>query len=80
MKVSEIFKALEEGKTLQKIYHDDPESVKIMKREVFQRTCDCCFPKEGFQYNFYGWGSYGSRETHLMNVIEDPEGWEIVQE
>lgn len=78
MKVSEIFKALEEGKILQKAYHNDFECVKILKREVFQRTCDCCFPKEGFQYNFYGWGTaYGNKETHLMDVIEYPEGWEI---
>lgn len=77
MRLSAIFKALEEGKILQKMYHNDPECIKILKRETFTRSCDCCTPKEAVQYYFYGWGSYGLPKVHLMDVLENPDGWEI---
>lgn len=80
MKSWELLKLLEEGKTLQKIYHNDLECVKTVYRATYQhKDNDEVGWYDVYQYEFYGWdsGPWLPRD-HFLDLLQHPEGWEEI--
>jgi hypothetical protein len=77
MKASELIKALEDGKTLIRIHHNDTDCKETMKLTTIKVTGE----EKIFKYvEVNGWGSaIGDSRDRLNDLILNPEQWDIME-
>ncbi len=74
----ELIKALQEGKTLYKFHHEDPDCKETLTWKVHICKDDNCEVGIHQILNYFGWGSAnGNLNDRIMDLINYPEKWRV---
>lgn len=78
MKSHELIEALENGKYLEKVHHNDSECIENFHWKKYQCGDKNCNVPIHHYFETHGWGSaYGQAKDRILDILENPEKWRI---